>query len=85
MLSFATTAIINLGLLLIDDLVMEQLAYSFGVLVTGKEMPAPRFFLRSSTSIDLVFYRSGVAYLHGYCLLAKVSTWSSSYCWGLES
>ena len=57
MLSFATTAIINLGLLLIDDLVMEQLAYSFGVLVTGKEMPTRSFFLRNSTSIDLVFYR----------------------------
>jgi hypothetical protein len=43
-LDFATTAIINLGLLLIDDLVMEQLAYSFGVLVTGKEMPNRSFF-----------------------------------------
>ena len=56
-LDFATTAIINLGLLLIDDLVMEQLAYSFGVLVTGKEMPTRSVFLRNSTSIYLVFYR----------------------------
>ena len=56
MLDFATTAIINLGLLLIDDLV-RSMAYSFGVLVTGKEMPNRSFFLRNSTSIDLVFYR----------------------------
>jgi hypothetical protein len=55
-LDFATTAIINLGLLLIDDLV-RSMAYSFGVLVTGKEMPNRSFFLRNSTSIDLVFYR----------------------------